>query len=260
VRVAFVGWGAISRAAAELLHDDIKVVAVATRRPRSAAELPAGAQWLSSVDELAGTAPALVVEAAGRDAVVPWGLAALAAGADVAVSSVSAFADPEQLTVLRQAAINAGLRVHVHPGALAGVEALAAARLLGLDEVNHRIVKPPAAWQGTPAVDLCNLNEITEATEFFSGSAADTARLFPQNANVAMTTALAGVGPDRTQIRLVADPASTRNRHELSARGAFGVLDVTVANHPLPENPKTSALAALSLARLINGQVAGLSI
>ena len=95
---------------------------------------------------------------------------------------------------------------------------------------------------------------------FFSDSASAAASQFPKNANVAMTTALAGIGPDKTKISLVADPAATTNRHELTAHGAFGQLDVVIANRPLPANPKTSAMAALSLVRSIENRVAPIVI
>ena len=133
-------------------------------------------------------------------------------------------------------------------------------RLMGIDQVEHRIVKPPLAWAGTPADTLCDLDALTTATEFFTANAAETASAFPKNANVAMTTALAGIGPERTQITLVADPAASTNRHELHAHGAFGEMQVTIANQPLPANPKTSAMAALSLARAIKNRVASIAI
>jgi aspartate dehydrogenase len=59
---------------------------------------------------------------------------------------------------------------------------------------------------------------------------------------------------------LVADPTATTNRHEISASGAFGSLEVAIANNPLPDNPKTSAMAALNLARAINTRVAPIVI
>ena len=80
--------------------------------------------------------------------------------------------------------------------------------------------------------------------------------MFPKNANVAMTTALAGIGPDKTEIELVADPTATTNRHELHAEGGFGTMDVVMANNPFPANPKTSAMAALNLARAIENRAA----
>ncbi|NCW49520.1 MAG: hypothetical protein EBV88_08635 [Actinobacteria bacterium] len=66
------------------------------------------------------------------------------------------------------------------------VDALSAARSIGLDRVEHRIVKPPRAWVGTPAETLCDLSGLTESTVFFTASAAETASAFPKNANVAI--------------------------------------------------------------------------
>jgi aspartate dehydrogenase len=122
------------------------------------------------------------------------------------------------------------------------------------------MVKPPQAWLDTPAETLCDLHALTEATAFFSSNAIEAASQFPKNANVAMTTALAGVGPEATKITLVADPAATTNRHKVTAFGGFGQLDVSIANNPLPANPKTSAMAALSLVRAIENRVAAITI
>ena len=210
--------------------------------------------------QLAATAPHVVAEAAGRESVAPWGHAAIDAGADFLVSSVSAFADTGLMRSLRESAERAGTSIQVHPGALAGVDALAAAKVLGIDEVEHRIVKPPAGWRGSAAEELCPLDDLDGPVAFFTGSAAITATRFPKNANVAMTTALAGVGPDRTTVTLVADPAATTNRHEVRAHGAFGRLDVAIDNAPLPSNPRTSAMAALSLARAIEHRATSLVI
>lgn len=262
LRLVLVGWGAISQTVAGLLTDQsVEIVAVAVRDV--AAErpgLPLGTRLISDPSQLVGLAPDLVAEAAGRDSVGPWGHASLEAGADFIVSSVSAFADQDLLGQLRQAAEATGSRVIIQPGALAGVEALAAARLMGIDTVEHRIVKPPRAWMGTPAQTLCDLQSLTSPEVFFSGNAFEAAAGFPKNANVAMTTALAGIGPEATKITLIADPAATTNRHELSAHGPFGQLEVVIANNPLPANPKTSALAALSLVRCITNRVAPIVI
>ncbi len=252
MRLVFVGWGAIARTAADMLDGGaVDIVAVTTRGRSQPEGLPASVQLISDPADLTDLRPDVVAEAASRESVAQWGPASLAAGADFIVSSVSAFADSELLDRLRLIAAEHSAQVQIQPGALAGVEALAAARATGIDEVEHRIVKPPGAWSGTPAERLCALDGLGEPEAFFSGNAAETATAFPKNANVAMTTALAGIGPDRTRITLVADPTATKNRHELRARGAFGELDVAISNNPLPANPKTSALAAYSLVRAI---------
>lgn len=251
----------------ELANSDevIKIVAVAVRDssiPRP--DLPPGAQLITDPAELAATKPDVVAEAAGRESVEPWGRAALEAGADFIVSSVSAFADAALLEALTNTARHTNSSLQIQPGAVAGIEALAAARVLGIDHVEHRMVKPPVAWRGTPAESLCGaqgrgtLDTLTEATTFFSASAAEAAHAFPKNANVAMTTALAGIGPKDTKITLVADPTAKTNRHEVIASGAFGSLEVTISNNPLPGNPKSSAMAALSLVRVLHNRVSSI--
>ncbi len=261
MRLAIIGWGAIARTAVVSLSDSVQIVAIAKRNPdEGVSDLPASLRIITSPDDLAAAKPDVVAEAAGLASVGPWGHAALEAGADFIVSSVSAFADPELLESLRTTAERTGTRVIIQPGALAGVEALAAARLMGVDTVEHRIVKPPKAWAGTPAEESHDLDSMETEEVLFTSNASETALAFPKNANVAMTTALAGIGPEKTVVTLVADPSATTNRHELRAEGPFGSMDVTIANNPLPANPKTSALAALSLARCIENRVASIVI
>jgi len=253
LRVAFIGWGAIAGTAGRMLQDaPVEIVAVAVRNAEAERTgLPAAARLITDPSELAATRPDVVAEAAGRESVAPWGGAALDAGI---------VADAELYAAMQAAAERGGAQLHISSGALAGVDALAAARLMGIDTVEHRMVKPPRAWRDTPAESLCPLDDLTDATAFFSASAAETASAFPKNANVAMTTALAGIGPDETRITLIADPHATTNRHEITAFGAFGELNVSMSNNPLPDNPKSSAMAALSLVRAIQNRVNAVTI
>lgn len=83
-----------------------------------------------------------------------------------------------------------------------------------------------------------NLTTIAERRIIFDGSARKAAVLFPQNANATVVTSLAGIGLDRTRVELVADLALQRNEHRISARGAFGSLQITLENEPSAANPK----------------------
>ncbi len=262
LRVALIGWGAIATTVAELLADAaVEIVAVGVPdADTSRSGLPMSAELVTDPSQLAAVQPDVVAEAAGRESVGPWGRVSLTAGVDLIVSSVSAFADAALLAEFTELATVNGARVEIQPGALAGVDALSAARLMGLERVEHRIVKPPTAWSGTPADSLCDLAALATATEFFRASAAETASAFPKNANAAMTSALAGVGPERTEVVLVADPGAITNRHEITASGEFGTLEVAIANNPLPTNPKSSAMAALALARAITNRTSAITI
>ena len=57
---------------------------------------------------------------------------------------------------------------------------------------------------------------------------------------------LAGIGADKTKVKIVVDPQATTNQHEIRATGSFGDIKITVNNVTSPGNPKTSFLAILS--------------
>lgn len=269
-RIVFVGWGAIASRVAQLLHERgsrIELVGIATRtRPAStaafssAAACPDNVRWLESPDALAGMRADLVIEAAGRAAVEPWGVAALEYAGCYVVSSTSAFCDETVLQKLIACAERHGSQIVIPPGALAAIDALAAAAVLPVHTVTHRIVKPPAAWIGTPAETLLKLDSLTQAEAFFEGTARDAARLFPANANVAVIAALAGIGLDKTRVALVADPHAGGNGHHLHVEGDFGVLDMKIENRPLATNPKSSELTALALVRIVENRTAPLCV
>lgn len=258
-RVIFIGWGAINSRVGALLtqrQSGIEIIGVATiDTPEARATIPADIPFLASPNQLAALKPDLVVEAAGRAAIDHWAPAALAAAPAMIIASTSAFCDDALLPRLTAIAERHGSRILVPSGAIGGVDALAGAAVLGLDEVLHQIVKPPVAWKGTPAEKLIDLSGLTERKVFFSGTAREAAGQYPQNANATVVTSLAGIGIDKTRVELVADPAYQVNGHRIMARGAFGRMEIVLENNPLVTNPKSSELTALSLVRLIEHQI-----
>ena len=89
-----------------------------------------------------------------------------------------------------------------------------------------------AAWRGSPAEKLADLDRLTERTLLYEGTARDAALGFPQNANVAATIALAGLGFEATRVELVADPNAPGNIHEIEAEGATGKVAIRLAGEP----------------------------
>ncbi len=263
LRLALIGWGAIGRRVATLLDErraPVQIAAVGLRDTSYKRDLPQGAEVLTDPLKLAAVGVDLVVEAAGRGSVAGWGRAALAAGVDFAVSSTSAFVDEMLLAEFLALAKTKRAHLIIPPGALGGIDALSAASRLPLHWVRHEIIKPPAAWVGTGAELLCDLDKISSAHTFFEGKARAAADAFPQNANVSVISALAGIGLDRTTVALVADPAAAMNSHSVTAEGDFGRMAIRLDNRPLATNPKSSEMTALSLVRLIETRAGGLII
>ena len=206
---------------------------------------------ITTLDEFLAARPAQVAECAGHGGLAEYGARILGAGIDLVVASVGALADSALEHSLREAARGSGARIHIPSGAVGALDALSAARFGGLTAVRYVGRKPIAAWRGTRAVETVDLDRIEAATTVFEGSAREAALAFPQNANVCAAIALAGVGMDATQVRLVADPLARGNEHEIEAEGSFGTLRFSVVGKPLAENPKTSSLAAYSLLRAL---------
>ena len=256
LRVALIGWGAINRRVAELLclRSSVAIVAIGVRDAGRVASLPVGAEILTGPEELGSLDVDLVVEAASRDAVGVWGEAALRCARALVVASTSAFCDSMLLNRLIGVAEEQGSQLVIPPGALAGIDALAAASVLPLDSVVHRIVKPPGAWRGTAAEALPALRNLANPVTFFSGTAREAAKQFPKNANSTVISALAGLGLDRTHVELVADPCVQNNVHMLIATGEFGNLEIRIENRALASNPKSSEMTALSLVRTIENR------
>lgn len=202
----------------------------------------------------------LLVECAGHEAVKTTVLKALRSGIESAIVSSGALSDASLALDLEQAAIEGRTRLHILSGAIGGIDALSAAARAGLDSVVYVGRKPPQAWMGTDAEQRVNLSDLHEPTTFFTGSARLAAAAFPKNANVTATVSLAGIGFDRTQVQLIADPGMTGNVHEFHARGVFGEMQIRLAIQPLAHNPKTSALTVWSVLRFLQSTGQGLLI
>jgi len=190
--------------------------------------------------------PDLVLECASQQAVAQFGEAVVARGWTLAVISTGALADSQLHLRITQACAKYHGRLVVLSGAIAGMDGLASAREGGLHRVTYQSCKSPASWRGSHAQQLIDLDRVSEASVFFTGSAREAARLFPANANVAATIALSGMGMDDTSVELMVDPHTQRNTHRLHVQGEFGEFHIELSGLPLADNPKTSMLAALS--------------
>jgi len=190
----------------------------------------------------------LVIEAASQDAVRQYAPLVLENGKDILIMSVGAFVDDELREKCKTLAEKNGCRIYIPTGAICGVDGLSSASARKLNYVTLISTKPVKALKGNQYLKDkgVDFEALKNAEIVFEGSAKDAVRYFPRTSNVAATLSLAGLGFEATRVKIIADPNTETNTHEINVKGEFGEIKATINNVPSPQNPKTSVLAALS--------------
>lgn len=250
LRVAIAGLGAVGMRLAQALDAGIpgfELAAIAVRDKKAARErlsVSHPAIALVDIGELEPLAD-IVVECAPA-ALLPSIVAPfLRAGKKAIVLSSGALLSHMELI---ETARRHGGQIIVPSGALLGLDAVTAAAQGEIRSVKMITRKPVAGLIGAPYLvehDI-DISGITEPLRVFSGTARDAAIGFPANLNVAVALALAGVGPDRTQLDIWADPNLSRNTHQIEVDADSARFTMSIENVPT-DNPKTGRITALSV-------------
>jgi len=255
MRLALLGGGTIARLVLEHVRQGalpgVEVVGIAGRGAQSRGAGLArefSVPYVIGAKALLAQRPDTVLEAASQKAVREHLVPTLEAGISVIVLSAGALADDGLREGAERAALRSGALLYVPSGGIGGLDALKGACEAGVDSVTIQVAKPPAAWKGIAYVEACkvNLDALREALTLFEGPAREGVPHFPQNVNIAAVLSLAGIGFDRTRLKVVADPSLTRNTHTIRVEGKSGVIRIVLENVPAPENPKTAWLACYS--------------
>lgn len=246
MKLALIGGGNIGKFLLQSINidgllPDTKIVGIYTRNQQSANQLAVEfkTENFTDISSLLQSDVEVVIEAATVQVVKELAPAILKGGKDLVLSSVGALADPSFYEKLETICRSNGARIQLPSGAIGGLDILKAAKSIGeLYSVSITTRKPPQALQGAP---------LDKEKVLFDGSATEAIGLFPKNINVSIILSLAGIGPDQTGVKIISDPAVKKNCHSIEAIGSFGKLTLQVENDPMPNNPKTSYLAALSV-------------
>lgn len=251
MRLGLIGCGAIGSAVVQAaqqgrLAAGVDLAAVLVRRPRSdRAPLITHDPEVFFDRDLE-----VVLECAGHQAVRDHGVRSLA-GADLVLTSIGALVDDALRAGLEQAAVRAGRRLTIASAGIGALDILGAAAVGGLTRVEMTVRKDPSAWWGTEAEGLCDLARLHEPLVIYQGSVREGAARYPQNVNISAAVALAGIGLDRTELTIVADPTIRSHVIEIAAEGAFGSFRFVEDVLPTAENPKTGKLVAMAVIKTI---------
>lgn len=244
MNIGLIGAGAIGRFLLDEMNqkqlNTFRIISVFVRDPEKYCSLEEayGVKLFTDLNEFLNSEIDIVVEVANIEAVKRL-IPTIIEQKDVVLISIGALADAEVLTKLVEISEQRGRQIYLPSGAIGGLDLLQNAQALGT-------IKQVSLTTRKPSRSLIQ-EEIGEAKVVFEGKAADAIRLFPKNMNVSIVLALAGIGFDKTSVSLVADPTLDQNIHEIEIIGDFGEATLKVKNNPLPQNPKTSYLAAMSI-------------
>jgi aspartate dehydrogenase len=253
-RVTIAGLGAIGRSIAQRLDNGIPGWRLAGVASRDAAKAQAFLSTLKypvplvPMTALAAEAD-IVIECAPARLLAEIAQPVLQAGKRLIVLSAGALLDNPQLEKLAE---SHATQIMVPTGALIGLDALTAAAEGHIESVRLVTRKPVAGLLGAPYLVQNNIDiaGIQAPLRLFAGSAREAARGFPANLNVAVALSLAGIGADRTQVEIWADPAATRNTHHIEVESDSARFSMTIENIP-SENPRTGRITALSVIALL---------
>lgn len=253
-KIALLGCGAIGTQIG-LAIDSEKIPAVLThvfdqdkdKSKELVAKLHTKPEIVENSHLLSSNPVDIVVEAASQQAVKDVALSILQNRKDLMIMSVGALLDESVFEVLSDACIEFKKTIYLPSGAIAGLDGIKSVKD-ELEYVSLVTTKHPRSLKGAKFFETSNidLDKLTETTIIFEGSAKEAVQLFPANVNVAALLSLTGLGSEDTTVKIVADPTTTKNTHQIQAHGKFGKMSFTIENVPDPNNPKTSRLATLS--------------
>ncbi len=120
--------------------------------------------------------------------------------------------------------------------------------------------KPPNALKNAKFVleNKISLEKLSNPKMIFKGSAKEGAKAFPANVNVAAAVGLAGMGPEKTNLEIWADPKLTRNTHQVFVKSDSADFEIKIKNIQSAENPGTGKITALSVIACLRGTVSSL--
>jgi aspartate dehydrogenase len=263
IRIAIAGLGTIGRTLARKLAGGLPGLSLSCVAARDEAKAKA---WLDrqgiscrivALKDLPDHAD-LAIECAPAEILDQICRPMLNAGKRVMVLSAGALLPRPELIEL--ARLTSG-QIIVPTGALIGLDAVLAAAEGTIHSVELTTRKPPRGLAGAPYLieHSISVEGLTAAKCVFSGTARDAAAAFPANVNVAAALSLAGIGPDRTMVKVWADPAMTRNCHTIEVDSDSARFTMSIENIP-SENPKTGRITALSVIAVLRKLAAPLRV
>lgn len=256
LKAGIIGYGTLGKSIGRLIEDqqagDVLLKAVLVRKQLSSLDTPPESCTVTTDEEFFFEQDLdIIIEAAGHNALHLYGEKVLSSGRDLIILSVGALADVEFYDLLLDTATKNQKRLFLPSAAIAGLDRIAAGVLGEMEDITLITRKPIKSWYGTIAEEKVDLQSLTEPYCIFNGNARNAAKLFPENVNVSAALSLAGIGFEKTNVQVFVDPTIQMNTHTILAKGYFGQVEISVQNKPFEQNPKSSPIVSMSVAKVL---------
>ncbi len=242
MNIGVIGAGAIARYVLETVAEDssMNVESVLVRDKDKYANVAEkfGVTLYTDVEDFLASNIDIVVEAANVSAVATL-LPTVLRKKSALIISIGAFVDEAFTVRMKEKAARYSHQLLLPSGAIGGLDLIQ-------HTANTKTLESVTLETRKPAYTLTEEQLETEKI-IFKDSAKEAIKQFPKNINVAIALGMAGIGMERTNVTIIADPMIERNMHTIIASGAFGKVHFHVENAPMPTNANTSYLAALSV-------------
>lgn len=262
--VGIAGYGTIGAAVARRLDRGIpglRLAAVTSGRPDIARARIASLSHAVPIVDAKSLAELcdIVVECAPTAAFLEIAEPALRAGRTLITVSGAAILMHNH--IVEMAATHGG-RIILATGALLGLDAVRAAAEGEIFSVRMVTRKPPRSLVSAKYVveNKIDLSALSEPLRLFSGNAKEGAIAFPSNVNVAAALGMAGIGAERTELEIWADPSKIRNCHRITVDADSARFTLEIENIPTDENPGTGRITALSMVAALRSITAPLRV
>ena len=206
-----------------------------------------GCKACADIDEIVAMKADFTAEAASVKAVQEYGEKILQGGSNLVVLSIGAFADRDYYEHIKKIATANERRVYIASGAVGGFDVLRTAALMSPIIASIGAQKSPASLRNTPLFND-ELMDITAAQSVFRGTTKEAIALLPTKVNVAIATALASAGPEKTAMNITAVPGFKGDKYKIEIQGEEICAELNIYS-------RTSSIAAWSVVRVLQNAV-----
>jgi aspartate dehydrogenase len=252
-KLAFLGCGFLNEIVANALHNgylpEYELVGAFGRNPVRTTTFAERHNCKScySMEELLALKPDIIAEAASPQAVGEYSETILKGGASLVVLSIGAFADAALYNRVRETAAENNQKVYIASGAVGGFDVLRTAALMSPIKATMTSKKSLRSLFYTPLFKE-ELMNITEPEQVFSGNTKEAIEMLPFHFNVAVATALASAGPERTTLHIDAVPGFVGDEYKIEIEGGEVKTDLNIYS-------RTSNIAGWSVVAVLRNIV-----